>query len=132
MADYGTDVSTVTSAGVLDLDPYFTLVSGQTAMAHAIARRLSTPLGGLIDDPDYGFDLTALVNVPTDERTLFEARSECEAQCLLDERVNDATVTMDAEDGAPTVSVALELSDGVTFTLVLAVSAVTVEILEGA
>lgn len=132
MADYGSDVSTLTSAGALDLDPYFRTITGAECVAQAIARRLTTPLGGLLDDPEYGYDLRALVHAPSGTDTIFEAQSEIEAQCLLDERVSDATVELSVEDEVLTCSVALTLFDDKAFTLVLAVSAVTVEILQGA
>ena len=129
---YGSDISTVTSGGVIDLDPYFRVVTGAEAVAHAIARRLTCPRGGLIDDEEYGFDLRELVNQPLTSSFSRDAAQEIEAQCLLDERVEAADVELSEEDGLLEVSVALTLYDGVTFTLVLAVSAVTVEILQGA
>lgn len=125
--DYGTDVSCTTG-----LDPTFALVSGTTVVAQALARRLQTPPGGLIDDPNYGFDLRSWVNAPLGARERFEASSRIEAECLKDERVESAEVTVTQNDaaGSLTVGINVELADGATFQLVLSASAVTVSVLE--
>lgn len=130
MATYGTDISTITAAGAIDIDPYFKVVSGSTAVLHAIVKRLVTPQGGLIDDEDYGYDLRALVHGSTSRAELNSAIGEIEAQCLQDERVSDATVTLLVASGVLTCKVQVTLVDGQTFRLVLAVSAVSVEVLE--
>lgn len=130
MADYGTDISTITSDGAVDLDPYFRVVSGTTSVSHAIVKRLTTPYGGLLDEVDYGFDLLGLVNGSTSQRELTAAVAQIEAQCLQDERVADATVDLSVSDGVLTVKVQGDLVDGGTFRLVLGVSAVSVDVLE--
>lgn len=64
MPDYGTDLSCV-----VDLDAGLAEVTGNTLLAQALARRLITPRGGLLDDPNYGYDLTQFLNAdigPTD------------------------------------------------------------------
>ena len=45
-----------------DIDPIMREVNGFDALAQALARRLDTPRGTLIDDPDYGYDLAQLVS----------------------------------------------------------------------
>ena len=122
----------VQDGGVVDLDPYFRIVTGAKAVASAIACRLTCPRGGLIDDEEYGYDIRELVNQPLTATFARDAAQDIEAQCSLDERVSDAVVELSEEDGVLTVSVALELYDDVASTLVLAVSAVTVAILQGA
>lgn len=124
--DYGTDVSCTT-----DLDPLFSVVSGTTAVAQALARRLQTPAGGLIGDPDYGYDLRAWVNRPLGQRELFELRQAVVAEVLKDERVASAEVTVARTGSSLTVDVAVILLEGETFSLVLAVTAVTVAVLQG-
>ncbi len=128
--DYGSDVSCLVD-GVLDLDPYFRVITGTECVLEAVARRLTTSEGGLIDDAEYGAGLTSLVNAAVDNAALLDARSNCEAQCLLDERINDATVAFSVEDGTLTASADVVLVDGETFSLVLAVSAVSVTVLQG-
>lgn len=131
MADYGTDIATIAPDGSIDLDPYFRVVSGSTVVSHAIVKRLVTPPGGLLDDEDYGYDLRALVHGSTSKPELDSAVAEIEAQCLADERVSDATITLSASGGVLTCRVQVVLVDGQTLRLVLAVSAVSVEVLEG-
>lgn len=125
MTDYGTDLSCVT-----DLDPAGLEVSGRTCLAQAIARRLQTPRGGLIDDPNYGFAVTAFLNDDLTARDLALIASNVQAECVKDERVisASATVTLSA---AGVLTVAINLVDFVgPFRLVLGVSALTVAILQ--
>ena len=124
MADLGTDLS-----GISDLDPAMLEVSGRTGLAQAIARRLITPRGRLIDDPNYGFDLTGRVGNDLGPRDIAILESGIEAECLKDERVitADVTVVLGA-GGILTVSIGLQDGAG-PFTLVLAVSDVTVALL---
>lgn len=124
MADLGLDLSCVT-----DLEEDMAEVSGRTCLAQAIARRLTTPRGGLIDDPGYGYDLRDLLNADVGPRELAAAASAAENECLKDERVLSATVSI--VYAQQTVDVALEDADG-PFKLVLAVDTVTVAILQAA
>jgi len=124
MTDYGSDVSCVS-----DIASDGRTVSGFVVVGEAIARRLSTPRGRLIADPNYGFDLTQFINEDMSPRDIAGLQSGVVAECLKDERVSaaDATATLD-RSGVLTLSVNLELSTE-SFTLVLAVSAVKVEII---
>lgn len=117
--DYGTDVSCSTS-----LDPYFSLVSGPEGVAQAIARRLQTPLGGLLTDPTYGFDLRALLNSGLTQAAVLAIQTGVEAQCLYDERVDSASVSVEVvgSSGVCTVGVSPVLVDGETFTLTFTLS----------
>ncbi len=124
-ADLGTDLSCVS-----DLDATGAVVSGRRLLAEACARRLSTPRGALIDDPNYGYDLTDFVNADLGIGDLDAIQSGISSECLKDERVLAcaALVTLDV-DGVMTVTVQLTDGDG-PFTLVLAVSDVTVDLLK--
>lgn len=123
--DYGSDVACVT-----DIDPAFAMVSGPTAVAQAIARRLITPRGGLHYDGTYGYDLRQHLNGSIEDGDTFVVASSVETQCEQDERVRSASarVTYDALTETLRVTIALVLDDG-PFELVLGVSAVTVEVL---
>ena len=125
--DYGVDVACST-----DIDVYFTLASGVKAVSDAIARRLQTPRGGLIDDSSYGYDLRQLVNTPLTNTFEFEARTEIEAQCLLDERVDAVEVTITQEAETLEVVLFLTLVQNEEFSLVLSVDQVSVTVLEAA
>jgi len=122
MADLGTDF-----AGVTDIDPSLTVVSGRLGLAHAVARRLTTPAGGLIDDPSYGFDTRLFVNATT-KRSFLEGRIA--EECLKEERVSDVdvTVTFDTASSTLVLNIALTTADD-TFSLTLNVTSLTAELL---
>lgn len=124
--DYGTDCTATT-----DLDPYFTLVSGTTVVAQSLARRLQTPPGGLLDDPDYGYDLRSWVNRDMTTRDRFELTQRVEAEVMKDERVSSVVVSLGVTTTTITVDLAVTLRAGETFPLVLTVSSVTVSVLGG-
>lgn len=124
-ADLGTDVG-----GFLDVDPEGKMVSGRRCLAEAAARRLITPRGRLIDDPNYGTDVREYLNDdmgPADLALMFSAVI---AECLKDERVVGADVTGTFVNGAVTLNITLTDGDG-PFSLVLSVSvtSVTVQLL---
>ena len=127
--DYGFDLSAVS-----DIDPGFRTVSGRRLLAEAIARRLQTPRGRLADDPNYGYDLTGLLKADFAPQDLARIASLVEAECTKDERVvgASATVTLQVPSSPSTgllVSVLIQDGSG-PFPLVLAVSGVTVQILQ--
>jgi len=124
VTDFGTDLSCVT-----DIAADGRAVTGRLVVAEACARRLITPRGRLIDDPDYGFDLTAYVNEDLTPSDLAALRSGAEQECAKDERVTSAVVEAEL-DGAGLLIVNIDLSTGDgPFSLVLAVSATSVSIL---
>lgn len=126
MADLGADLSCVT-----DLDPAMVEVSGRTCLVQNAARRLSTPRGSLIDDPNYGFDLTGELNDDVDQGDIGRIQSQASAELLKDERVVSCTsvISFDATSGTLITTFAMQDGAG-PFTLVLAVTSVTVTILK--
>ena len=88
----GTDFS-----GVLDIDPAWRVVDGKRALAQAVARRLSTPLGSLADHPDYGFDLRSAIGTSMTESQIFQG---VQSQVLAEEQVESATIKVTLDDGA--------------------------------
>ena len=123
MSDLGLDISTPEA---MDLDPYFALVTGWEQLAQALARRITTPTGGLRDDAAYGFDVRAFLNeLAPSVRVVAAAVRE---QWLADERVEDCDVSVTFDGETLSVTGAVLTSSG-TFRLVLAVSAVTVALL---
>lgn len=121
--DYGRDLG-----GVSDIDPTGLEVSGRTALAQAIARRLITPRGRLLDDANYGFDLTQFANDDLAPSDYARIRAGIEAECLKDERIFAVTASVTLTANVLVVTVALTDADG-PFTLVLGVSSVTATIL---
>jgi hypothetical protein len=71
-----------------DLDPLGTLVSGNTALAQAIARRLTTPRGGLFYDTNYGTDLRLYLNEGMTNEAQSRIKAAIESECAKDERVS--------------------------------------------
>ena len=87
--DYGTTIACVN-----DLVAPSRFVSGQRAVAEAIARRLQTPRGALIDSRDYGFDLRDYVNADLTRPQMAALLGSVTAECQKDERVESADVTI--------------------------------------
>jgi phage baseplate assembly protein W len=108
---------------VSDLSSPGVYVSGNRAVAEAIARRLQTPRGGLIDDPTYGYDLTYFLNAELSTTDLALIQSNTNAECLKDERVTAAATSLTFTGGVLIVTIAVTTSTG-PFTLVLSVSSV--------
>lgn len=124
MTDFGSDISCVT-----DIASDGRTVTGNRVVAEAVARRLLTPRGRLIGDPNYGFDLTQFVNADMSPRDIAGMNAGIVSECLKDERVeaSKASTVLDSL-GVLTVTIDLTLSTG-PFTLVLSVTDVTVTIL---
>jgi hypothetical protein len=116
-------------ANIFDLASNSAIVSGRQCLAEAIARRLVTTRGTLIDDPDYGFDLRGYVNDDIDARGLALIGAGVEAECLKDERVIAATAAVSLVAGVLVVAVSITDAKG-PVKLVLSVSQVTVSILQ--
>ncbi len=124
MADLGSDFSCL-----FDSPPDMAEVTGRTCLIQAVARRIITPRGTLIDDPNYGFDLTQYVNDDIDGADLIRIQDGVRAECLKDERVSDAEVTLTfTAAGVLICKIILEDGDG-PFTLVLSVSQASVDVL---
>lgn len=126
--DYGTGIASISVAGGLDLDRYFRRITGPRVVLHAVARRFVTPRGSLWWAPDEGYDVRSLLlegvrpaQLPTYER---EIATEAER----DERVLSADVTMSFANDVLRIAMTLRLAAG-TFVLVLAVSAVSVDVI---
>lgn len=121
--NYGHDLFCVN-----DLDPGMLEVDGRVCLAQALARRLITPRGGLLDDPNYGYDLTGFLNDDVTHATLASMQGQINAEMLKDERVIAASSTVVFVSGQ--LIVTISITDGVgPFPLVLAVSSVTVQVL---
>jgi hypothetical protein len=124
--DFGIDISTFP-----DLDTSFTTITGFRVLAEAIARRFITPAGTLHRDPDYGFDVRALLNEKFTPADLYIWKRMMEAQAEEDERVRsaDITLTLGADNRSIRIHCAIETMQG-PFSMVLNVGQVRVELLE--
>lgn len=125
MANYGIDISCV-----YDVDPTCREVSGNLVLGQACARRLITPRGTLIDDPNYGYDLRQLINDDLSQRDIANLSTNITQELLKDERVLAADVKITVTSaGNAIVIVQITGADG-PFQLVLSVNDVTVDLLQ--
>jgi phage baseplate assembly protein W len=125
-SDYGVDVGILFEgpAGV-DIDATGALVSGVLAVAQAVARRLLTPRGSLLGDPNYGLDIRYFLGEGLGQAEVYALERAVAAEAEKDERVLSAraTASLDAE-GTLTIEVDIESDEG-PFGLVLNVGSVT-------
>lgn len=126
--DYGADIGAVP-----DLDPMLPTVTGRAVLREALVRRLSTPRGALFYEPDYGYDLRALLSEGITGSDLFAIAHAVGAEVRKDERVLGASVVPRLSADGSRLALTLWITDAAgPFELVLVVSAVTVEVLRGA
>lgn len=87
-ANYGFDLSCVDG-----LTAELRTVSGKRLLAEALVRRLITPRGMLLDDPNYGTDVREYIGHELTKGALARMKAEIQAELLKDERVIAVTVT---------------------------------------
>lgn len=115
--DYGTDVSTFAGFGC-DLDPTFALITGPRVVAEQVAR-------GLVDL------LQGALNASMDDTAVRVIRAAVENLAVEDERVSSASAEVAFTFATKTLTCALRLGliEGETFSLVLNISAVSVDMI---
>ena len=130
MVDFGTDWSCV-----MDLDGAGRSISGITVVSQAVARRITTPRGWVIDDQNYGMNVGDYLSQGVSAQDMPRVQAEVYTEILKDERVLNVTVTAILEStkqGGPLdrmkITIFGETAPG-PFTLVLSVDAVTTTLL---
>lgn len=107
----------------------FQPVAGSLGLAQALYRRWTSDRGSLIDDPMYGTNLTDYINADVTDGDIANLLAAAYAEALKDERVIEITGTHELDDdGVLRIEFTVTWGEG-PFTLTLAVSAVTVELL---
>lgn len=126
MAEYGFAIDGITDTGLT-----WGSVGGLKNLGNSIARRLTTQEGSLFYDLGYGFDVRQMLNGPIDAQTTADAIGKIEFQSVQDERIVSARATLTKTAAADSfeIQLILETSDSQTFTLVLSVNSLTVELL---
>jgi phage baseplate assembly protein W len=126
LAQFGIDFACVD-----DITPSFTLAAGLKNLGMALARRFSTPRGGLWYDPEYGLDLRQFVDMDVSSAEVNNLPKECAAEARKDERIHDADVRIRFQRRAATMKVTINglWLDG-PYRLVLGVSQLDVKLLE--
>ena len=123
--DFGSDLSCT-----LDLDPRCVVVTGRRLLAEAIVRRWITPRGGLIDDPNYGTDVTAYLNDDVTPRDIAALQTAMSQEAEKDERVNSCDISIAIPPhgtGVYTITAQIHDNDG-PFTLVVSVDTISKDI----
>lgn len=115
---------------ITDLTSPSTMATGFAAVAQAVARRWQTPRGGLVDDPNYGFDLTDLINDDINQSDLAGMQRQAAAEAEKDERVLSCKVSISVvSNGLMNVIGTIQTASG-PFRLVVSVSNVSVTLLQ--
>jgi phage baseplate assembly protein W len=110
-------------------------VSGVELVAEAYYRRLTTTRGTLIggeDEQNYGLNLMALVGKPATPSFAASLAGKIENELMKDPRTESVKATVVSVSEGPAVTYTISIEAKTTlgpFTLVLAVSAVSAEIL---
>lgn len=124
--DYGSDIA----LGIGSAPRNWSLVSGSTNVIYALARRYRTTRGTLFYDLDYGYNLCELIGEDISDVEIEAAKIEIALEAEKDDRVLSATADVVANsDGTLAITVSVTLREGETFKLVMAVSALTIEVL---
>ena len=128
---FGVDISATP-----DVDPTFTVITDPgRVVGEAVARRYTTPRGGLSYSSQYGRDLRDYMNAPWSQASQYQMQQDAEREAEKDERITqaDATATYlpstTLAGAAVTLNVQLTTVTGQTLTLVLNVTSVTVALL---
>lgn len=131
MAELSTDISTPAGTdGLPGMDPAFRVVSGRTALAQGLLRRLTTQRGTLVGDAGYGCDVRAWANDTLDAGALRRIEARVADELRADERVDDVAAVATFAAEVLRIVVRVRPVDGsAPLRLTLAVSTVTAELL---
>lgn len=142
LVDYGRDLSCITRTQALpfpdgsirdvtaiDLDVSMTETSGRALLAEAVARRLVTFRGTLVDDPTYGFDVREYLNSDLSPRELAAIGAGIDNELTKEERLLRSQTVVTFLAGVLLIAVNLVDLAG-PFRLTLAVTDVSVTVLQ--
>lgn len=111
-----------------DFAPAGGMVSGNVAVGQAMVRRLLTPSQGLIDDPTYGLDVSAMIDSVQSDASINAIFRAMDQQFLKDQRVQTSRTTGAYANQTLTTTSRIVTAQG-PFSLVLSISAVSVTVL---
>lgn len=114
---------------ITDLSMPSYMASGNQCVGEAVARRWGTSPGQLVDDPNYGYNLTDLVGADLGPSDLAYAQQQAAAEAQKDERVLACSVTITLTVAGLLTVVALITTASGPFQLVVAVSATSTKLL---
>jgi hypothetical protein len=119
--DFGTDFHSFP-----DFDFNLSTISGPPLVVEASMNRLRTARGGLWYDRDYGTDVRQFVNSSASPKSIARA---VETEVEKDERVASASATVTREGQNILIVLRITTASG-AFTLTIAVSALTVDLID--
>ena len=123
MANLGASI-----AGTSDIDTSLSRTSGRRQLAQSVFRRLRAEAGSLAvigGDPSYGYNLIDSIGAAV---RASEVEQRVTEQCVAEERIVDADVSVNFDKTAETLRVEMELVDSEgPFQLVTTVSGRSVE-----
>ncbi len=115
--DFGTTLSLT-----FDLDAMGATVSGLTALAQALIRRITTPRGRLLSDPNYGYDIAGELEDDVTTQQVNAIAANVDAEFLKDQRVFSSVTTVTLQtDGQLDVASQVQSALG-PFSLVFSLS----------
>lgn len=125
MPNYGISID-----GITDSAKTWALASDIKNLGNAIGRRLTTETGSLFYDLGYGYDIRNLLGAPITDEVRQNAARKIEEQCTQDERISQATATIERTDEQSIkITVKGRLSDATSFTFILGINQLTVSLL---
>lgn len=114
-----------------DLDALGRVVTGEDALLESLYRRLTTPRGQLITDPDFGLDVRSLLHKGLTAAGLGEIEGRLINELSKDERVSGVDVALEISADAQTVTGSLVVGYGPgPFRLVFTLTPDTVSLLK--
>lgn len=131
MTDFGTDLAVSPNAdGVLDISPMLNYSSGLATLIQSLICRQMCVRGSIVGAPNEGIDLRTYLRTGLTQQQLAGLPAVVQKELQRDERVQKADVagSYDTATNALTLTETITTAQG-TFTLTLAVSAVTVTLL---
>ena len=123
--EYGIDCSTWSGKGLPDLDPYFTIITGNDLLAQVIIRRTFCTHGSYIDSPNYGINLFNYLNKKDSQITPGSIAAQIRSQVLADERFDDCKAVVKYVNGSLNITIYAKPSQSPPFSLTMSLSAAT-------
>jgi hypothetical protein len=117
-------------SGILDGDPALRLQTGRALLAQRLLCRLSTPRGSVIDCPNDCIDIRDSLSSGMTTAQIANLGSQVQQELLKDQQVTAVSVTGTFNNANSTLTMTIQVTSGQgPFTMVLAVSSVTVTLL---
>jgi hypothetical protein len=128
--DFGRDLATVWTDQGPDLDSGFTEATGIDVLVQSILRRLSTPHGSVMGCPNDCLDVRDFLGSGLSNADVQKAQSAIQAELQRDARVLTSSVRATYDQATKSLGLTVSVTSAAgPFTMTLAVSAVTVSLL---